>query len=55
VIGLGFVILIAINSLYPGTVEEMTTEPIGQAALVIAGLLFGGGFIAIRRMTRIDL
>jgi tight adherence protein B len=55
VIGLGFVILMAINSLYPGTVEEMTREPIGQGALVIAGTLFGGGFLAIRRMTRIDL
>ena len=55
VIGLGFVILIAINSLYPGTVQEMTTKPIGQGALLIAAALFGGGFFAIRRMTRIDL
>jgi tight adherence protein B len=55
VIGLGFVILIAINTLYPGTVEEMTRKPIGQGALLIAGTLFGGGFFAIRRMTRIDL
>jgi Flp pilus assembly protein TadB len=39
----------------PGTVETMTTSPAGQVALIVAGALFAGGFLAIRRMTRIDL
>jgi tight adherence protein B len=38
----------------PGTVETMTTSPAGQAALVVSGTLFAGGFLVIRRMTRID-
>lgn len=55
VIAMGFVILLVLNLLYPGVVQKMTQEVVGQIALVVAGLLFGGGLIAIRRMTRIDL
>jgi tight adherence protein B len=55
VIGLGFVILIGLNVVYPGTVQKMTTELIGQAALAIAAVLFTSGFLIIRRMTRIAL
>lgn len=55
VIGLGFLILIGLNLVYPGTVQKMTTELVGQAALALASFLFVGGFLLIRRMTRIDL
>lgn len=54
VIGMGGVILLALNAMWPGSVQKMTVQPIGQVALVFAGLLFSGGFIAIRRMTRIE-
>jgi tight adherence protein B len=55
VIGLGFLILVGLNVVYPGTVQKMTTQLIGQAALAIAGILFATGFLVIRRMTRIAL
>lgn len=55
VIGIGFLILFALNVVYPGTVEKMTHQIMGQAALTIAGALFATGFLLIRRMTRIDL
>jgi tight adherence protein B len=54
VIGLGGLILVALNLLYPGVVEKMTTQLLGQAALVAAGMLFGGGLLVIRKMTRIE-
>lgn len=55
VIVLGFLVLVGLNLLFPGTVQEMTTTIVGQAALVISGTLFLIGFIVIRRITRIDL
>ncbi|MGJ7439594.1 type II secretion system F family protein [Aquipuribacter sp. MA13-6] len=55
VIALGFVILVLLNFINPGTVDTMTRNVFGQAALVFAAVVFGIGFVAIRRMTRIDL
>ncbi|WP_427384227.1 type II secretion system F family protein [Janibacter sp. G56] len=54
VILLGGVMLLSLNVLKPGTVEKMTTNIVGQVCLSIAVLLFGGGFLAIRRMTRVE-
>lgn len=54
VIGMGFGLLLLLNVINPGTVETMTRNPIGQAALVFAGALFTVGFLVIRRMTRIQ-
>jgi tight adherence protein B len=54
VIGLGFAILLLLNLINPGTVETMTRNPFGQAALVFAGVVFFGGSVAVRRMTRIE-
>jgi tight adherence protein B len=54
VIVLGFGLLLLLNLMAPGTVQKMTTSPVGQVALVTAGSLFAGGFLVIRRMTRID-
>ena len=53
VIGLGVGILALLNVVNPGTVEIMTRNIIGQAALLVAAVLFAAGFLAIRRMTRI--
>lgn len=54
VIVMGFGLLLLLNLINPGTVEIMTRNPIGQAALVFAGALFTAGFLVIRRMTRIE-
>lgn len=53
VIGLGVAILALLNVVNPGTVEIMTRNIFGQAALLFASLLFTVGFVAIRAMTRI--
>jgi tight adherence protein B len=55
VIALGFLILVGLNLLFPGTVQEMTTDIVGQVALTIAGTLYLIGFVVIRKLTRIDL
>lgn len=54
VILMTFGLLLLLNLLNPGTVETMTRNPFGQAALIFAGVLNLGGFLAIRRMTRIE-
>ncbi|MGF1646893.1 MAG: type II secretion system F family protein [Kineosporiaceae bacterium] len=54
VLGLGLAVLPLLNLLSPGTVETMTREPVGIAALVAAGLLFALGLVVIRAMTRIE-
>lgn len=54
VLFLGAVMLLLLNFIEPGTVAEMTTNPIGQIGLVVSGSLFVGGFFLIRFMSRID-
>ncbi len=54
VIGMGFALLLLLNLINPGTVEEMTRNAYGQAALVFAGTLNTIGFMSIRRMTSIE-
>jgi tight adherence protein B len=54
VIAMGFGLLLLLNVMAPGTVQTMTTSPAGQVALIVSGSLFAGGFLLIRRMTRID-
>jgi tight adherence protein B len=53
VIVMGFGLLLLLNVLNPGTVREMTVNPLGQVALIFAGVVFTIGFLVIRRMTRI--
>jgi tight adherence protein B len=55
VIGMGVVVLLVLNVLYHGVVAQMTAQPIGEAALLVAGSLYSIGLIVIRRMTRFDL
>lgn len=54
VIGLGVGMLLMINVLFPGSVEEMTQRIVGQVVLVAAAVLYTVGFLLIRRMTRIE-
>lgn len=54
VVGMGFALLFLLNALRPGTVQAMTTNVFGQAALVTAMGLFVCGLLAIRRITRIE-
>lgn len=51
---IGVAMLFLVDAIEPGTVDRMTREPIGQIALVLGGLLFGGGWLLIRRMARIE-
>ena len=54
VILMGFAMLFLLNGIKPGTVDRMVREPIGQISLIVGGSLFAGGFLLIRRMTKID-
>lgn len=55
VVGLGVAMLLLLNGMKPGTVDAMTRSGVGQVTLVLAGTIFVGGFILIRRMTKFDL
>jgi tight adherence protein B len=55
VILLGIGMLFLLNMIQPGSVEAMTSNIVGQIALVISGSLFFLGFVVIRRMTRFDI
>lgn len=55
VIGIAFASVLLTNVVYPGALDEMVTSPIGQAALVVTGLLFSAGFWLMRRFTRVDV
>ncbi|MBT0772633.1 type II secretion system F family protein [Kineosporia sp. J2-2] len=54
VLGIGFLILVGLNFMYPGSVRQMTTQLVGQIALAIAGILATVGMIMIRKLTRIE-
>lgn len=53
VMGGGSVLLV--NVMSPGALDKMTTNPLGVVALAVAGFLFATGYVAIRRITRVDL
>lgn len=55
IIVLGFAMLFLLNMIQPGSVEAMTSHILGQIALVVAGGLFAGGYLMIRKMARFDL
>jgi tight adherence protein B len=54
VIGMGLGLLFLLNAVQPGTVDAMLGSIVGQLALAVSALLFVGGFLVIRRMTRIE-
>ena len=53
IIGLG--LLVALNSLSPGTVELMTKSMVGRICLIAGLSLFTVGFVIIRQMTKVKL
>lgn len=52
---MGLFTLILLNTINPRTLTSMTSRPIGIATLVVAGTLYVISFIAIRRVTRIEV
>ena len=47
--------LLLLNSVSSHTLQRMTTNPIGIAALVVAGCMYAAGWLAIRHTTRIEV
>jgi tight adherence protein B len=55
VAGIGAGTILIINLMSPGVTRQMTSAPEGIAGLVIAAILWTLAFIAIRRVTRVDV
>lgn len=55
VIGIAIASVLLLNVISPGALDEMVTTPLGQVALVMAGLFFAAGFWLMRRFTRVDV
>jgi tight adherence protein B len=54
VLGVGAASLVFLELLNSGTVDAMLRNPIGQAALVFAALVYTGCIVIVRRATRIE-
>ncbi|MFD4766681.1 type II secretion system F family protein [Streptomyces niveus] len=52
-IGLGFLLLI--NNMTPGALDKMTGATVGQVGTILAFALYTVGYVAIRRMSRIQV
>lgn len=52
IMGIGSLFLL--NALMPGSVQRMTESPAGLAVLAVSLSLFAVGFVAIRRLARMD-
>ncbi|WP_405795207.1 type II secretion system F family protein [Streptomyces sp. NBC_01506] len=52
-IGLGFLLLI--NNMTPGALDKMTGATMGQVGTIVAFALYAVGYLAIRRMSRIQV
>jgi tight adherence protein B len=55
VVFLGIGAVLMLNLVAPGTLHRLTSTLIGQAALVVAGVVYALGFLMIRRTTRIEI
>ncbi|MFE2945021.1 type II secretion system F family protein [Streptomyces sp. NPDC059255] len=53
--GFGFAALLLLNAVMPGALDRMTSALIGQAAVIVALILYAIGFVVIRRLSRIDI
>ncbi|KQX81348.1 type II secretion system F family protein [Streptomyces clavifer] len=53
--GFGFGAMLLMNAVMPGALDRMTGAFIGQAAVIVALVLYAIGFIVIRRLSRIDV
>lgn len=52
---LGVGSLFVLNAIDSRTLSRMTTEPVGIAALVVAGIMYALGWVAIKQTTRIEV
>jgi tight adherence protein B len=52
---MGLFTLLLLNTINSHTISRMTANPIGIAALIVAGTIYVVAFIAIRRVTRIEV
>jgi tight adherence protein B len=55
VAGIGAGTVLIVNVMSPGVTRQVTSAPIGIAGLVVALILWTIAFIAIRRVTRVDV
>jgi tight adherence protein B len=51
--GLGLILLM--NIVYPGMIDTLARNGIGQVALIVAGSMYSLAFLIVRRMTTIDV
>ncbi|MCS0634519.1 type II secretion system F family protein [Streptomyces sp. LP05-1] len=51
----GFGAMLLMNAVMPGALDRMTGAGVGQAAVVVALVLYAVGFVVIRRLSRIDV
>lgn len=54
VLGIGVLALVLINFISPGLLEDMTRSWVGRAALFVGLGLFAVGYVATRRITRVQ-
>jgi tight adherence protein B len=54
VAALGTGTLLMVDAIQPGLLRKMASTPLGIAALTIAGILWTGGFLAVRRITQVE-
>ncbi|MFE3825035.1 type II secretion system F family protein [Streptomyces sp. NPDC059092] len=53
--GFGLGALLLLNTVMPGALDRMTAALPGQAAVIVALILYAIGFVVIRRLSRIDI
>lgn len=54
VAGMGIMLLVILNSLYPGVLDDMLRSGIGVTVLILSALLYTAGFLVIRRLSRLE-
>ncbi len=52
---LGLGTLLLMDRIAPGAIDRMTATFLGQAAVVVACVLYAAGFFVIRRISKIDV
>lgn len=55
VAGMGVGSLIMVNTLNPGSLDKMASDPLGIVALAVSALLYSAAFVLVRRTVRIDV
>ncbi|HUG83153.1 MAG TPA: type II secretion system F family protein, partial [Euzebya sp.] len=55
VMGLGVAMLFVLETISSGTLRRMTERVGGQVILVIAFTLYAAGYVAMRRLSRVDV